>query len=95
MRLALARIGARYGPNEAAAFLRAADLTRFEPVLGAIANVNSRFTWRAKMGGQPDFLFPQWIVTFETTHDGRRMCHALTFEPIDGRLTSLTTHPCR
>ena len=93
----LTRARAKYGPDQRQAFLRDLKIERFAGILGEIRKLDAAFSLHRDVSGyhRPDVVWSMWMVSLETRWDGNvRMCHGMSFEPFEGRLTFLTTRPC-
>lgn len=81
--------GARFGDGAQAAFERALDLARFEPLIGRIEAFRTEFEW-------PDDskpAVPRWVVRIratEPTEPGRVACYRMEHEVWNGRLVSMS-----
>ncbi len=86
---ALHRAKAEYPFDRKDAFQAHLDVYRFAPVLGAIQKVEVDFVWRRPEA--PHIVVIAWRVRLEAVGvDGRVAHYILAFEPMRGRLTSLT-----
>ncbi len=90
---ALKAAGAKFGPNDRAAFLRALPLKALEPFIGRLRVVSARFGVRYEPSGdEPATADLGWLVmTKWHSQDGRYEAeYRMNFEPFAGVLTRIT-----
>ena len=89
---ALKAAGAKFGPNDRAAFLRALPLKALEPFIGRLRVVSARFGVRYEPSGDESATADLgWLVmTKWHSQDGRYEAeYRMNFEPFEGVLTQL------
>lgn len=92
---ALTNVGARYGPLRRSQFIRDLQIRRFEGAFGKIRKSEVHFVWRLADASGGSVKRPEWVVQIETLdRRRRRLCYALFFEPINGRLIGLIARSC-
>lgn len=87
-----AKSGAHLATQSSEEFLREVKLAQFEDTLGRITAVRARFVAVPPVRAlETDSEFePFWLVTIEVSpHPDLRRRYDLTFEPFNGRLTSI------
>ncbi len=86
---ALKAAGAKYGPDDQAAFLRALPLKELEPYTGPLEVVSTEFDVRLPVykGEKPKADLTWWVEAKWHSADGRLEARrTMTFEPFDGAL---------
>lgn len=95
VKLALEKLNAQYGPDQAALFKRDLNIRRFEAVVGGVRRWDARFEWHLYSDTGPgDVTFPEWSVSLETKARGQRLCSNMSFEPITGHLVGVSSDRC-
>ena len=86
---ALKAAGAKYGPDDREAFLRALPLKELEPCTGPMEVTSARFDLRfnADEGGKPKAILTWFVDAKWHSPDGRYEAdRTMTFEPFEGAL---------
>lgn len=90
---ALRAAGARFGPTEKTALLRALPINKMEPLLGKLKITSLEFETRHEqvLNGKPSpSAILKWALEAEAKKPGKRGAkYTFTFEPFEGRLIFL------
>lgn len=91
---ALKDAGARYGPNDKDAFVQMIPLNKLEKFFGKLRIKSVEFKLRYPQREEPPLAELYWSVHLDGRGPrGRRATYHLTFEPFEGKLTSLWRLP--
>jgi len=86
--------GARFGPDDEAAFVSRLDIDRWSLAFGPIAVSEVRFVWHLPEASG-EFTAPVWIVRLISTGAlGAHRCYSVMIEPIQGRPIAVRGHDC-